>query len=288
VRARALLGAEWSAEIQASFSRVRISEIMARNESGLTDEQGELEDWVELSNESLQSVDLSGWFLSDDPLNPREWEIPSGTVLAPGALLLVWADNDVTDGPLHASFQLSSAGESLSLSAPLGDSAVLVDSISFGLQLIDQSHGRMPTSGDTFVRIMDPSPSERNEPGPGEAVRFAAVAAPEVGPSLTANSLPFAGQIVPLFVQGLSSGAAGVLKVGSSLTADLDLVSDRIGGVEQLFQSSLLGSVNLSALLPRRSSRLQPGGSIPVGSVFYLQAVSRLELTNGVAVCVQN
>ncbi|MDE0890564.1 MAG: lamin tail domain-containing protein [Planctomycetota bacterium] len=288
VRARALFGAEWSAEIQASFSRVRISEIMARNESGLTDEQGELEDWVELSNESLQSVDLSGWFLSDDPLNPREWEIPSGTVLAPGALLLVWADNDVTDGPLHASFQLSSAGESLSLSAPLGDSEVLVDSISFGLQLIDQSQGRMPTSGDTFVRIMDPSPSGRNEPSPGEAVRFAALAAPEVGPSLTANSLPFAGQIVPLFVQGLSSGAAGVLKVGSSLTADVDLVSDRIGGVEQLFQSSLLGSVNLSALLPRRSSRLQPGGAIPVGSVFYLQAVSRSELTNGVAVCVQN
>jgi hypothetical protein len=288
VNARAVLGAEWSALAKASFSRVRISELMAKNETGVTDELGEIEDWIELVNGSSQSVNVSGWFLSDDPLDPTAWELPAGTVIAPGEELLIWADDDVSDGPYHTPFQLSAEGESVYLSAPVGSGAGLVDSVSFGTQFADQSLGRMPSQGDAFVRIMDPSPNAPNAPGPGEAVRFASVDASFNGPMITATNLPFAGQVVPINLQGFAPGVTGILKVGSAISAGTELIDERLGGVEQTFQTGLLGSVNLNVLLPRRSSRLQPASVIPSTSVFYLQAVARSGATHGVAVGIQN
>ena len=288
VNARAILGAEWSARSEASFSRVRISELMAKNETGAADEQGEIEDWIELVNGGRQSVDLSGWYLSDDPLDPTAWEIPAGTVLAPGDELLVWADDDGSDGPYHASFQLSADGESVYLHAPLGDKLELIDSVSYGAQLADQSLGRMPSQGDAFFRIMDPSPNAQNSPGAGEAIRFASVEAPVTGPMITVTNLPFSGQVVSVFIQGFASGTVGLLRVGSAVNGGVELIDERIGGVEQHFQAGLLGSVNMSVILPRRSSKLQPSSAVRPSSTFYLQAVGRSGGTHGVAVGIQN
>ncbi|WP_198683985.1 lamin tail domain-containing protein [Brachybacterium sp. YJGR34] len=54
--------------------RVRITEVTSR------------EDWVELTNVSDVAVDLTGWYLLDEKDIPAEipFEIPAGTVLAPG------------------------------------------------------------------------------------------------------------------------------------------------------------------------------------------------------------
>ena len=38
------------------------------------------EDAVELQNISAASIDLSGWFLSDNRNNPRRFRIPNGTL----------------------------------------------------------------------------------------------------------------------------------------------------------------------------------------------------------------
>jgi hypothetical protein len=164
----------------------------------------------------------------------------------------------------------------------------LVDSVSFGAQFADQSLGRMPSQGDAFFRIMDPSPNAPNTPGPGEAIRFASVEAPITDPMITVTNLPFAGQVVSLFLQGFASGTAGLLKVGSAVSAGPELIDERLGGVEMAFQAGLLGSVNLNVILPRRSSRLQPASVIPPVSIFYLQAVARSGATHGVAIGVQN
>lgn len=288
VNARAILGAEWSALSRASFSRVRLSELMAKNETGAADELGEVEDWIELVNGSSQSVNVSGWFLSDDPLDPTAWEFPAGTVIAPGDELLIWADNDGSDGPYHASFQLSAAGESVGLYAPIGDAVELIDSVSFGAQLADQSLGRMPSQGDAFFRIFDPSPNAQNSPSAGEAIRFASVDASLTDPMITVTNLPFTGQVVPLFIQGFASNATGLLKVGCAVSAGAELIDERLSGVEQPFQAGLLGSVNMNVTLPRRSSRLQPSSVVLPTSIFYLQAVGRSGATHGVAVGIQN
>jgi len=288
VKARALAGGEWSALTDAVFTRVLISELMAKNESFAVDEAGEYEDWIELYNGSDSSVDLSGWFLSDDELDLTQWVLPAGSTLAPGDGLLIWADGDETDGPLHASFQLNAAGERLLLSAPLDDGAHLVDTVSFGPQGSDRSHGRMPTTSHTFVSLLDPSPGAQNEPSPGEAVRFVSEGEREFGPLLQASGLPFAGQVVSLLVNGFTPGGAGLLEVGRTIDVDGEFIGERLGAFELPFQADAQGSVILYTLLPRWSSRLKPAQLVPSQTVFYIQAVSRSDSTNGIAVCVQN
>jgi len=288
VKARALAGGEWSALTEAVFTQVLISEVMARNESVIADEAGEFEDWIELFNASGSSVDLSGWFLSDDELDPTQWELPPGSILAPGEGLLVWADDDEADGPLHAPFQLSGEGERLLLSAPLEGGAHLVDSLSFGAQLGDRSYGRLPTASDTFVCLLDPSPGEENEPSPGEAVRFVSAGDLDLNPALQATGLPFVGQVVELSVSGFAPGGAGLFEVGRAVGVEGELIAERLSGFEVSFQADAQGAVSRSLLLPRWSSRLQPAQHVPLSTVFYIQAVGRSDSTNGIAVCVQN
>ncbi len=119
-----------------------INEFMAKNTSGLTDEMGQYEDWVEIYNPGVASVDLGGMFLTDDLGQADRWEFPAQTVLAPGDFLLVWCDSDVDDGPLHASFKLSASGEQCALYSSLADGHELIDSVTFGLQTDDVSQGR--------------------------------------------------------------------------------------------------------------------------------------------------
>ena len=44
-----------------------ISEFLAANKNGLTDEDGDYSDWIEIYNPGHRPVNLSGWSLTDDP-----------------------------------------------------------------------------------------------------------------------------------------------------------------------------------------------------------------------------
>ena len=101
---------------------VVINEFMAINGSAFLDEDGSSSDWLELFNETGASVDLTGWFLTDDPDTLTRWPIPA-VVLDADEYLLVWASakNRNTPGlPLHANFKLSGGGEYLALVRPGG------------------------------------------------------------------------------------------------------------------------------------------------------------------------
>jgi len=129
----------------AASSAVVINEIMASNRSAVTDPQGEHDDWIELKNVSGQAVDLSGMYLSDNPINPLKWQFPQGTQLGPGGYLIVWADEDGGDEPgLHANFKLSSDGETVWLYDTAAKGCALLDSATFEDLAADQSFGRYP------------------------------------------------------------------------------------------------------------------------------------------------
>ena len=127
---------------------VVINEIMASNQNAVTDEAGESEDWIELYNLTDQPVDLGGWFLTDDASKPEKWAFAEGTVIAPKDYLIVWADEDGSQGPLHANFKLSASGESLSL---LNLTRQFVDTVSFGQQQTDMGYARRPNGTGPFV-----------------------------------------------------------------------------------------------------------------------------------------
>jgi hypothetical protein len=89
---------------------------------------------------------LGNCYLTDNFGNPTKWKFPD-TTIAPGGLLLIWADEDTNQGPLHAMFKLDRDGERVGLYR--GDSlgVGLIDTVTFGYQASDVSYGRMPDGG---------------------------------------------------------------------------------------------------------------------------------------------
>ena len=165
VKARARVGNDWSALNEAPFlvEGISVNEVLAKNVNGIVDQAGEHEDWIELANATSFAVDLSGYFLTDDPASPTAWAIPAGTLLMPGDTYLVWADNEPTDGPNHATFKLDAGGEQVSLFQP--DGVTLQDQVVFGPQLDDVSTGRLFDGAAQVVTFPTPSPDALNAPG---------------------------------------------------------------------------------------------------------------------------
>ncbi|HWN95968.1 MAG TPA: lamin tail domain-containing protein, partial [Methylomirabilota bacterium] len=143
---------------------VVINEWMADNAgpNGLADPaDGLFQDWFELFNPNTNAVNLTGFFLTDDLLQPTKWQIPFGTLIAPHGFLLVWADNQPiqnggTNGHLHAAFQLGAGGEAIGLFSPGG---VAQHALVFGAQIENVSQGLFPdghTNGFYFMTNWTP------------------------------------------------------------------------------------------------------------------------------------
>lgn len=137
---------------------VAINEIMATNLTTAADNFGEYDDWIELYNKSNTPADISGFFLTDNPLNLNKWVIPAGTIIQPNDYLIVWADEDSSQGPFHANFKLSGLGEVVFLLDTLGN---IVDSVSWGQQVADQGYARVPNGTGSFI-IQAPTFSANN------------------------------------------------------------------------------------------------------------------------------
>lgn len=142
-------------------SPIQVHELLAKNTKGVKDSAGEREDWIELCNTSRSVVSVAGFYLTDDLDRPTKWKIPTGTAIAGGGTLLIWADEDQQQGSLHANFKLSSNGETLALFAPDGET--MLDEISFGPQQPDVSAGRVDDRADApWVRFSIPTPGALN------------------------------------------------------------------------------------------------------------------------------
>lgn len=78
-----------------------MNEVLASNVSGLLDENGDTSDWLELHNHSNAEVNLTGWGLSDNRLNPFKWKFRDGRIPA-GGFLTVFASGKDRHPELHA------------------------------------------------------------------------------------------------------------------------------------------------------------------------------------------
>ena len=140
-----------------------VNEFLALNNTGIRDEAGQYEDWLELYNTGATSVTLDGLYLSDSFESTGKWPVPPGITLAPGGYLLIWCDEDPQDGPLHASFKLNGGGEQIVLFADDAHANVPIDWISFGPQTPDVSYGRQPDGAATWTTFATPTPGRSNQ-----------------------------------------------------------------------------------------------------------------------------
>ncbi len=144
---------------------VVINEILANSSGGIPD-------WIELHNTTDETVDIGGWFLSDDADELTKYEIAVGTAIAAqGYAIFTDAshfDND-NDPGCHAPFGLSRDGETVCLHSGAG--GVLTgysERQSFGASESGVSLGRYGRSDGRFdfVALAEPTPGSANT-GPG-------------------------------------------------------------------------------------------------------------------------
>jgi spore coat protein CotH len=139
-------------QVEAQVSNTKdlvINEFMALNQTAIVDNNNENSDWLELYNTTSKDIDLSGYHLSDNPLNYKKWQFPAGSTIKANGYLIVWCDEDKAQGPLHASFKLSGSGETIIVADRDGK---LIDSTSYKNAIIDKSFARMPNGIGPFVQ----------------------------------------------------------------------------------------------------------------------------------------
>jgi hypothetical protein len=142
---------------------LKINEILALNSSCCPDNSNsvaEFDDWFEIYNAGTGTIDLNGYYLSDDSGNPFKFRIEGSTVIPAGGFLLVWADEQGSQGKLHANFQLSGSGEEVGLYYIDGRT---IDVKTFGSQAENVSFGRATDGGDPWRNFSSPTPGKANQ-----------------------------------------------------------------------------------------------------------------------------
>jgi hypothetical protein len=138
-----------------------LNEFMASNATTIADEATEFEDWIEILNTGPDPVDLTGMFLTDDLLDTTRWPIPTLS-LGSGERVIIWADDEAVDGPLHANFRLEVNGEELGLFNTLANGNGPIDTITFGEQATDTSFGRFPDGTGPWIYMATATPNAAN------------------------------------------------------------------------------------------------------------------------------
>ncbi|NQV33547.1 MAG: CotH kinase family protein, partial [Phycisphaeraceae bacterium] len=111
---------------------ITISEFSAVNDKGLSTFVEGLEtrsDWIEIHNAARESINLDGWYLTDDPENLTLWAFPE-IHIGPQQTVIVWASGIQAEdhpenwpyvddlGDYHTNFRLSRDGDYLALISP--------------------------------------------------------------------------------------------------------------------------------------------------------------------------
>lgn len=119
-----------------------INEFSAKNSSIVADNYGEYDDWIEIYNKGNQSVNLNGYYITDDIMHKFKCMLSTtgaDLTIAPGGYLILWADRQTTQGTNHLNFKLSGESGTIAL---FDASYNFVDSVVYLSQYTDISFGR--------------------------------------------------------------------------------------------------------------------------------------------------
>lgn len=150
--------------VTSSKSQVVINEFSCSNMTTIQDAFGDYEDWIELYNAGPAAMNISGYFLSDDPNDLQKYQIPTVTpIAANGRKMIFCSDRAIVQaGQIHTNFRLrQSNGEWFILSTPLG---VIVDSVHLAGRItqVNHSHGRTSDGASTWGVFTNPTPNNPN------------------------------------------------------------------------------------------------------------------------------
>ncbi|MFM7181197.1 MAG: CotH kinase family protein [Verrucomicrobiales bacterium] len=147
---------------------LRVNEFLATNGSGIRDEDGSREDWIEIFNADTAPVSTAGWHLTDRATDPLRWALPVA-VMQPGEFRVVFAsgkNRTTPKGEWHTNFSLSADGEEVALTRPYSLAASV---IVFGPQVADVSMGYTANGWRYFDEPTNGAPNLDGRMSPGTA-----------------------------------------------------------------------------------------------------------------------
>lgn len=146
-------------------AQVVINEFSASNLSQFPDNYGNYEDWIELYNTSVSTINIGGYYLSDDSVQNTKWVIPAGTTIAANGFLRFWTSgrNEFSGTDFHTSFKLTQTKNNKEYVVFSGPGGNIVDchKLSPTTQL-GHSAGRSPNGSATWSVFINPTPNASN------------------------------------------------------------------------------------------------------------------------------
>ncbi len=148
-------------------AQVVISEFQAINQSTLEDSDREFTDWLELHNASADSVNLTGWYLTDDPTDLTKWPLPALELATHERRIVFASGKNCTDpvDELHTNFDLADDAGFLALVRPDGETISQQFGPDYPAQWPDQSYGLSVVSetlGESEHFFLVPTPGSEN------------------------------------------------------------------------------------------------------------------------------
>jgi Leucine-rich repeat (LRR) protein/spore coat protein CotH len=141
-----------------------INEFMASNGESIKDYEDANEDWIEIYNPYDTVLDISGYYLSDDPDDLQKWAFPENTLIQAHSYLIVFASgkNTIVEGEIHTNFGISKDGESLILTSD--DGLTILDQVPSTEVPRDYSFGRLNDGSSQWVyfNLLNATPGESN------------------------------------------------------------------------------------------------------------------------------
>ena len=139
---------------------VFITEIMSSNSATIADEYGGYEDWIELYNASVDSINIQGFYLSDNAAVPLKWQFPEFWI-PPNEYRIVFASGRDVIGAeyLHTNFKISKEGEPLLFSSSSG---TVITYVPPHYIPTDVSFGRLLDTPEEWVYFSSPTPGSEN------------------------------------------------------------------------------------------------------------------------------
>lgn len=219
---------------QSIQGQISINEFTASNYNHFDQEDYGYVDWMEIKNNSNETMDISGYWLSDDELEPLKYQIPAGTNIMPGELHLVYLERDPMNYNQsytpHSNFNITQTkGESIVLS---DNSGILIESVSFeNLGTLQKNHSYVKITGENDEWHITDSPS------PGQD---------EIGDIYSGyNEMPTSNQVA-----GHYSGNIEV-SIGSNNGGSIHYTTD--GSIPTLSSELYAGPINISQTSVLRS-----------------------------------
>lgn len=247
-------GGGWTVTVDSAQPAppVEISEFMADNAAGFTDEDGDTEDWIELRNRGTAAVNLEGWSLSNDSSEEGQWVFPAVSLPPSGYLVLFASGKDrrptAPGTRLHTNFKLNATGDTLRLFGPQLPRPLIAE-VEYPAQSPDHSYG-WQAGGVAGWRYFNPAtPGAANGTstimGRVGEVRFSVQRGFFDRPFNLSLSTPTAGATI----RYTTNGSPPALTNGTVYTAPLTLTASRVIRAAAFADNQLPSSVGTHTYL---------------------------------------